>query len=82
VTASTPRTEITAIELEEGIEGLSQVFIESGHSKVLVYKDSLEEVIGYCHSLALIQKTKGYPKHFDRPHSESIPEAMPATRSE
>jgi len=53
-----PRTEITAVELEEGIEGLTKTFIESGHSKVLVYKDSLEEVIGYCHSLALFKKPK------------------------
>ncbi len=53
-----PRTEITAVELEEGIEGLTKTFIESGHSKVLVYKESLEEVIGYCHSLALFKKPK------------------------
>ncbi len=53
-----PRTEITAIEIEDGIEKLKQTFIESGHSKVLVYKDSLEEVIGYCHTMALFKKPK------------------------
>ncbi len=71
-----PRTEITAIELEEGIEGLSQVFIESGHSKVLVYKDSLEEVIGYCHSLALFKKPKDIQSILTS--IPIVPEAMPA----
>ncbi len=71
-----PRTEITAIELEEGIEGLSQVFIESGHSKVLVYKESLEEVIAYCHSLALFKKPKDIQSILTS--IPIVPEAMPA----
>lgn len=53
-----PRTEITAIDIEDGIEKLKQTFIESGHSKVLIYKDSLEDVIGYCHTMALFKKPK------------------------
>jgi CBS domain containing-hemolysin-like protein len=53
-----PRTEITAIDIEDGMEKLKEVFLESGHSKVLVYKETLEEVLGYCHSLALFKKPK------------------------
>lgn len=53
-----PRTEITAIDIEDGIEKLKKVFVESGHSKVLVYKESLEDVIGYCHSISLFKKPK------------------------
>lgn len=71
-----PRTEITAIDLEEGIEGLKQVFIESGHSKVLVYKESLEDVLGYCHSLALFKKPKDIQSILTS--ILIVPEAMPA----
>jgi CBS domain containing-hemolysin-like protein len=71
-----PRTEITAIELEEGIEGLTKTFIESGHSKVLVYKETLEEVIGYCHSLALFKKPKDLQSILTS--IPIVPEAMPA----
>ena len=71
-----PRTEITAIEIEEGIEGLKKVFIESGHSKVLVYKEILEEVVGYCHSLALFKKPKDIQSILTS--IPIVPEAMPA----
>ncbi|MEY2894956.1 MAG: hypothetical protein RIS42_675 [Bacteroidota bacterium] len=71
-----PRTEITAVELEEGIEGLTKTFIESGHSKVLVYKETLEEVIGYCHSLALFKKPKDLQSILTP--IPIVPEAMPA----
>lgn len=71
-----PRTEITAVELEEGIEGLTKVFIDSGHSKVLIYKESMEDVIGYCHSLALFKKPKDIQGILTS--IPIVPEAMPA----
>jgi putative hemolysin len=53
-----PRTEIVAVDIEDGIEKLKKAFIESGHSKIMVYKDSIDDIIGYCHSLELFKKPK------------------------
>ena len=71
-----PRTEITAIDIEDGMEKLKEVFLESGHSKVLVYKETLEEVVGYCHSLALFKKPKDLQSILTS--IPIVPEAMPA----
>ncbi len=53
-----PRTEVVAVDAEDTIEDLKEAFIESGHSKIIVYKESVDEVIGYCHSLELFKKPK------------------------
>lgn len=51
-----PRTEISAIALEDGIEKLRMAFVDSGHSKIVVYRDTIDDVIGYCHSAALFKR--------------------------
>jgi len=50
-----PRTEITAVELNDPIEKLRKFFVESGHSKVIIYKQNIDEIIGYCHSSAMFK---------------------------
>ena len=50
-----PRTEITAVELGDSVETLREAFVESGHSKVIVYKQNIDEIIGYCHSSSLFK---------------------------
>ena len=45
-----PRTEIDAVEDTSTIEQLKQVFIESGHSKILVFHEDIDHIIGYIHS--------------------------------
>lgn len=51
-----PRTEIDAVEDTATIEQLKQVFIESGHSKILVYHEDIDHVVGYVHSSDLFRQ--------------------------
>ena len=51
-----PRTEIVAVDVTDTIEELKEAFMQSGHSKIIVYKESIDDVIGYCHSLELFKK--------------------------
>ncbi|MEY2704076.1 MAG: hypothetical protein RL407_138 [Bacteroidota bacterium] len=53
-----PRTDIVAVALEDSVASLRKVFEESGHSKIIIYKESIDEVIGYCHHLELFKKPK------------------------
>ena len=52
----TPRTEIHALELSESIDELKKMFIETGFSKILIYQNSLDDIIGYIHSFELFKK--------------------------
>ncbi len=51
-----PRTDIVAIDVNASIDDLNNQFIESGHSKIIIYDGSIDDVIGYCHSLELFKK--------------------------
>lgn len=53
-----PRTEIVAIDLFDSIEELKDLFIETGYSKILVYQNSFDDILGYVHSFDLFKKPK------------------------
>ncbi|WP_088323637.1 hemolysin family protein [Polaribacter tangerinus] len=69
-----PRTEIIAIEIHEKVKNLKNIFIETGLSKVLVYKTSLDDVIGYVNAFELFKKPKSI-KSILLP-VEIVPESM------
>jgi len=52
----TPRTEIAAVELHDSITQLKTLFVKSGYSKILVYQNSMDDIIGYVHSFELFKK--------------------------
>ncbi len=53
-----PRTEITAVELHETTKNLTKLFTETGYSKIIVYKSTIDNIIGYVHSYELFKKPK------------------------
>jgi len=53
-----PRTEMMAVEIHETVSNLQHAFIESGYSKIVVYKNSLDDIIGYVSAFELFKKPK------------------------
>lgn len=53
-----PRTEIVALEINESVKAIRALFIESGLSKILVFKESVDDILGYVHSFDLFKKPK------------------------
>lgn len=53
-----PRKEIKAIEIGAGIEDLRKKFVETGLSKIVVYKGNIDQIIGYAHQLAMFKNPK------------------------
>ena len=44
-----PRTEIKALEINKGIEEFSKLLVETGHSKIFIYEDTIDKIVGYLH---------------------------------
>ncbi|MBI1306763.1 MAG: DUF21 domain-containing protein [Bacteroidetes bacterium] len=53
-----PRTALIAIDIDSDIKELEELFIESGHSKILVYRQNIDNIIGYVHHIDLLKEPK------------------------
>ncbi|MEL7147757.1 MAG: hemolysin family protein, partial [Bacteroidota bacterium] len=71
-----PRTEIQGLDVNDPIDELKNLFVSSGYSKIIVYKETIDDVIGYCHSLEMFKKPKTI-KDILNPII-IVPETMPA----
>ena len=69
-----PRTEITAVDLKMHIDDVKKIFIDTGFSKLPVYKKSIDNIIGYVHSFDFLKQPSDI-KSFLLP-VEFIPEPM------
>ena len=54
----TPRTELVAVDLYSSVVDLRELFIETGYSKILVYINTLDDIVGYVHSFELFKKPR------------------------
>ena len=69
-----PRTELSAIEIHDSLSNLNDLFTQTGHSKILVYKTTIDDILGYVHSFDLFKAPKNI-KSMLRP-VEYVPETM------
>ncbi|MBQ7470935.1 MAG: HlyC/CorC family transporter [Prevotella sp.] len=73
-----PRTEINAVEENSTLEELKQKFIESGNSKIMVYKEDIDHIIGYVHSSELFRRSADW--HANVRTLPFVPETMAAQK--
>lgn len=73
-----PRTEVTAVDIDCPPEELMQKFIESGKSKIIVYKEDIDHIVGYIHSSEMFRSPSEWRSHLrEMPY---VPETMAAQR--
>ena len=73
-----PRTEICAVEKSSSLSDLKNIFIESGKSKILVYDNDIDHIIGYIHSLELFRNPNDWHNHVRT--MPFVPETMSARK--
>lgn len=60
--AMVPRTEIVAIENNADLSEIKKLFTSSGLSKIPVYDDSIDDILGYVHAFEMFKKPKSLKK--------------------
>lgn len=73
-----PRTEICAVEYDSSVADLKNAFIESGKSKIIVYREDIDHIIGYIHSSEMFRDADNW--HNGIQNMPFVPETMPANK--
>ena len=73
-----PRTELTAVNIETSLSVLSNIFIETGYSKIPVYKGNIDNIIGYIHSSEMFKRPKEWTQKIIT--IPIVPETMSANK--
>ncbi len=73
-----PRAEIVALEKNSSVEELKQKFIETGYSKILIYNESIDNILGYATSKSLFKNPKNIASQLIS--VSFVPETMPANK--
>lgn len=73
-----PRTEMVALEYDVNVNALKQTFIETGLSKILIYKEDIDNIVGYIHSSEMFKHQKNWVKHIKT--IPFVPENMAAQK--
>ena len=73
-----PRPDVVALSIDSSIEELTQLFIDTGLSRILIYKESIDDIIGYVHISTLFKDPTTIAKALSR--VLIVPETMSAQR--
>ncbi len=73
-----PRTEIVAIDKKNNIQTYRELFIKTGHSKLMIYEENIDKLIGYVHAYDMFSKPSGIDKIIRK--ADVFPETMAANQ--
>lgn len=73
-----PRTEVVAINIDSDLEELKTKFIESGISKIIVYKENIDNIVGYIHSSEMFRNANDWKSNIQQ--TSIVPETMGANK--
>jgi CBS domain containing-hemolysin-like protein len=73
-----PRTEIEAIDIHASMEELQNKFISSGYSKIIVFKEAIDNIVGYINSKQIFKHPANIEDNLNQ--ISFVPETMPANK--